>query len=138
MQFRSKREEPCLPWSSRIAHRVLSQLGLRKRPLLSSLARMFLALFVSWQGIAAAVDFPDANLEVAVRAELLVLEIEPGDIIEESDLVGVGFTTLFGDFSSISDLTGLEAALDLTQLFLNDNAITDLTPLAGLTFGLAL
>ena len=93
---------------------------------------------------------PDPNLRIALRVGLGLAE---GEDFSQSQLSALtGFT---GASLAISDLTGLEHAIDLTRLDLNDNDITlvdaledmtdltvltlkgnnivDLTPLDGLT-----
>ncbi len=79
---------------------------------------------------AAIVTFPDPNLEAAIRA---AISKPTGDILD-TDLVGVGFTTLNAFGAGISDLTGLEYCTDLMMLYLDRNySISDLSPLSGLT-----
>ncbi|MFC1736538.1 leucine-rich repeat domain-containing protein [Candidatus Hydrogenedentota bacterium] len=79
------------------------------------------------------VHFPDANLEAAIRAWFEGENIPLGAVIYDGDLVGVGFTELVASGAEISDLTGLEYALDLQVLDLSFNSISNLTPLSGLT-----
>jgi internalin A len=83
------------------------------------------------QAILAAevVVFPDPGLDAAIRQ---AINKPAGDILD-TDLVGVGFTSLYASWGPISDLTGLEHCTDLTRLELRGIHITDLTPLAGLT-----
>ena len=73
------------------------------------------------------VDFADANLETAVREEL---DIAKGEITEKDML---GLTSFGAPSSEIERLDGLEYAANLKRLWLNSNAIMDLSPLAGLT-----
>lgn len=80
-------------------------------------------------GVDDEVLFPDDNLEAAVR---VAINRPTGDI-RDSDLVGVGFTTLDGADAGIADLSGIENCLDLEILILAGNQISDLTPLAALT-----
>jgi len=75
------------------------------------------------------VEFPDPNLEQAVR---LSIDLPTGPILN-TDLVGVGFTSLNASALEIADLTGLEHATDLTQVRLYENDIADISPLAALT-----
>ena len=75
---------------------------------------------------AAAVVFPDPNLEAVIRE---AIDKPTGDI-EESDLVGV--TNLEGPGRGITDLAGLEYCVNLEELSLYDNQIVQLLPLAGL------
>jgi len=78
---------------------------------------------------AKVVDFPDKNLEAAIRK---AINKPTGDILQ-TDLVGTGLTELRADSASITDLTGLEHCVDLKYLFLRGNQIRDLSALAGLT-----
>ncbi|NUN94983.1 MAG: leucine-rich repeat domain-containing protein [Candidatus Omnitrophica bacterium] len=75
------------------------------------------------------VNFPDPNLEQAVRVRITK---PTGDILT-TDLVGVGFTSLA--VGGVSDLTGLEYCTDLTTLSLYDTTggTTDLSPLFSLS-----
>ncbi len=76
---------------------------------------------------ATIVNFPDANLEAAVRAALA----QPlGDITSDGML---SLTTFTASNQSISSLSGLEYATHLTYLDVSQNQISDLTPLAGLS-----
>ena len=84
------------------------------------------------------VDIPDANLRAAVEAALDVGSSAPIASAEMATL-----TRLEASNANISDLTGLEFATNLTTLKLgperianewrNSNAVSDLSPLAGLT-----
>ena len=77
---------------------------------------------------AAAVVFPDPNLEAVIRHAIG----KPTGDIEESDLLGI--TDLYRSSGrGITDLTGLEYCVNLWDLSLNDNQIVQLLPLAGLT-----
>ena len=71
--------------------------------------------------------FPDANLEQAVRDVLGVPERE----LTNADLFRLN--ELHAAENGISDLTGLEYAVNLRVLNLGQNAIGDVAPLAGLT-----
>lgn len=78
---------------------------------------------------ADVVDVPDAVLAGAVNRVLgqpegsLILRSQMESLTELTGLSGLG----------IRDLTGLEAATNLTTLAVYDNEIADLSPLAGLT-----
>ena len=72
------------------------------------------------------VDFPDANLNAAVRTAIG----KPAGTIYNTDLYGL--TTLNAFSSGIADLSGLDQCPALTILSLYNNSITSLTPLAGL------
>jgi parallel beta-helix repeat protein len=73
------------------------------------------------------VEFPDAGLEAAIRTAIA----KPSGPIYSSDLDTL--TTLIKQSSGISDLTGLEFCTSLVELDLRANAISDLTPVSGLT-----
>ena len=86
----------------------------------------------------AAVDIPDQNLRAAVENDLGKAEDDP---IAASEMATL--TELMAPNANISDLTGLGFATNLTRLDLsyeqvdgewkNSNAVSDLSPLAGLT-----
>ena len=71
---------------------------------------------------------PDANLRTAVRAEL---GIAPNLRITIDAVRHL--TTLNASRLGITDPTGLEYATNLTHLYLRDNLISDIAPLAHLT-----
>jgi len=75
------------------------------------------------------VVFADPDLETEVRNTTGILTCP----ILDTDLVGVGFTSLNASSSTISDLGGIEYCTDLTQLSLSDNQIVDISPLEYLT-----
>jgi hypothetical protein len=75
-----------------------------------------------------AVEFPDENLRWAV---VDWLEIDFEDPITQADMADL--FDLDGESYGIVDLTGLEYATGLNQLFLSDNEIEDISPLSGLT-----
>ena len=87
---------------------------------------------------ARTVDIPDPNLRAVIETDL---GKAPGTTITVADMENL--TILFAPNANISDLTGLEAATNLTLLdlgaeyvaedFINSNSISDLSPLAGLT-----
>lgn len=70
------------------------------------------------------VSIPDANLAAAVR-EII------GDSITTHSLLDL--TGLTAEERGIENLTGLEHARNLRRLRLQKNAISDISPLAGLT-----
>jgi Leucine-rich repeat (LRR) protein len=74
-----------------------------------------------------AVTFADPNLEAAVREAIAI----PEGPIYPSGLDRL--TSLNATAESISDLTGLEHAISLTDLDLRWNEISDISPLANLT-----
>lgn len=67
--------------------------------------------------------FPDANLETAVRENINkpIGSIYPCDV-----------TSLFAELYNISNLTGLEHCINLREVHLQHNPITDISPLANL------
>ena len=85
-----------------------------------------------------AVDIPDSNLRTAIETTLGLALSNPIALSEMAAL-----TRLEAPNANISDLTGLEFATNLTELSLgpervgnewrNSNAVSDLSPLAGLT-----
>ena len=90
------------------------------------------------EDIAQTVDIPDPNLRAAIadaRSKPQGVSITMADMLT--------LTELLAPNANISDLTGLEAATNLTRLYLGDeiveeqlinsNSISDLSPLAGLT-----
>lgn len=81
-----------------------------------------------WPLLAAAqtVNIPDVNLEAAIRQEL---DKSTGDITR-ADMEAL--TKLEAPNVSIADLTGLEHAINLERLVLNDNEIRDVDPVSGL------
>ena len=78
---------------------------------------------------AVEVVFGDPVVEAKVR----VIIDKPDGPIDDSELVGVGFTELTIEQFGVRSLAGLEFATDLEVLSLPDNLIADLTPIAGLT-----
>ena len=71
------------------------------------------------------VDIPDPNLRVLLEETLETQTIRP-DVIAT-------LTTLKASDRNISDLTGLEFAVNLEELWISDNPVFDLSPLAGCT-----
>lgn len=74
-----------------------------------------------------AVNFPDANLETAIREAIN----NPEGLLYPYDLKYL--TELEASERDISNLAGLEYCVNLQELHLNDNNISDLSPLSGLT-----
>ncbi len=72
-----------------------------------------------------AVVFTDANLEVAVEDQLGVADPTPLDMLALKDLNA--------NNRGISDLTGLEFALNIEELYVGNNSISDISPLSGLS-----
>ena len=77
---------------------------------------------------AQTVTIPDSNLRAAIAVELGKAS---GDPITVSDMAAL--TRLESRGSNISNLTGLERAINLTRLRLRENSISDLSSLTGLT-----
>ena len=73
------------------------------------------------------VEIPDPNLERTIREELGLPSETPITQLVMSQLIG-----LEAGHKQIADLTGLEYAIHLKELFLIVNQIRDITPLAGL------
>jgi len=71
------------------------------------------------------VFFADQSLKAAVEDALGIADPTVGDMLT--------LTQLTAEQANISDLTGLEAAINLSQLVLDKNRIRDLAPLSGLT-----
>ncbi len=74
------------------------------------------------------VSIPDANLAAVVRE---ALDLTPGDAISQLDMLKLRRLEATG--RQITDLTGLEYAVNLKELLLGDNQISDITPLAKST-----
>ena len=72
------------------------------------------------------VDIPDSNLRTAIEK---ALGKASGVTITTEDMANL--TVLRALFANITDLTGLEHATNLTELYLSDNSISDISPLAG-------
>ena len=71
---------------------------------------------------------PDINLRTAVEA---ALGKPPGALITAADMAKL--TRLVADDVGISNLTGLEASINLERIEFRRNRISDLSPLRGLT-----
>src|SRR6266404_7307409 len=85
-------------------------------------------LLVSWTALGQTVVlFPDTRLEAAVR---LGLSKPVGDITR-ADLQALSY--LYVEREGITNLSGLEWAVNLTSVGLDGNPIRDFAPLAGLT-----
>ncbi len=77
--------------------------------------------------VAQTVDIPDDNLREAIN-EALGKALDARITVEEMETL----TRLDAHNRGISDLTGLETAINLDSLELNHNLISDISPLAGL------
>ena len=82
-----------------------------------------------WQRTnAQVVEIPDPNLERAIRERLEL----PTDVpITQQEMLRLTWLTAEG--AAVETLVGLEYATNLKSLYLRDNPIKDLTPLAKLT-----
>ena len=74
------------------------------------------------------VSIPDANLRAAIED---ALDKSSGETITRGDMANL--TRLVAQNANISDLTGLEFAINLTSLSLSSNSISDVSPLSDLT-----
>ena len=71
----------------------------------------------------------DVNLLAALRQHL---GKGPGEPVSASDMAGLGDSLGF-DNKEIADLRGMEYAVNLQNLFIGYNNVTDISPLSGLT-----
>ena len=78
--------------------------------------------------IVQTVDIPDPNLRAAIEN---ARGKTSGDTITTVDMAKL--TALEAKNANITNLTGLEAATNLTELWLSYNSISNISPLAGLT-----
>ena len=87
------------------------------------------ALCGFWQiANAQIVEIPDPNLERAIRQELgLSSEV----LVTQQELLRLDKLTVRD--AEIEDLTGLEYATRVREIFLQSNQVRDITPLRGLT-----
>ena len=84
---------------------------------------------VTFNAVAeAAVDLPDPNLRAAIETTLSKAK---GDSITPSEIATL--TRLEASEAGISNLTGLEYATNLTYLDFWKSAVSDISPVAGLT-----
>ena len=74
------------------------------------------------------VAIPDANLRAAIET---ALDKDSGATITEADMEAL--TDLKAENANISDLSGLEHAINLKELELSHNKVSDLAPLSGLS-----
>ena len=78
--------------------------------------------------LSPAVSIPDANLRAVVRTALGLTE---DDTLTQQKMHGL--TRLSAPTHGITNLTGLEHAIRLTELDMPENQIADITPLRNLT-----
>ncbi len=74
---------------------------------------------------ADPVQFADPHLKAAVEEELWISDPTPEDML--------GLTSLLADRKGITNLSGLEYATNLEELWIRWNRISDLSPLSSLT-----
>lgn len=86
-------------------------------------------LLITTTAHAQVVEIPDPNLEGAIRE---ALELPDGTPITQQEMLKLEHLDAGGN-RGITDLTGLEHAINLTELGLYHNPITDIGPLAHLT-----
>src|SRR5689334_5936314 len=100
-------------------------------PTVKSLALTLLAAIVlnALATPAAAVVFPDKNLEAALRA-LVFEKKDKTDELTDDDLRKIFI--LDGKGKGIANLAGLEKCESLLEIKLAKNEIVDLTPIKGL------
>jgi len=98
------------------------------------LVSMAVFLVLSLNVFATDVTFNDPNLLTAVQTQYEAQVGSPlSDPPQDTELSNPAFQTLEASYLGITDLTGLEACTSLTSLNLIGNAITDLSPISGLT-----
>ena len=85
---------------------------------------------IGFPGIVSAqvVDIPDPGLRTAIAE---ALNKAPGETITRAEMETL--TKLLARSKDITDLRGIEFAINLTELYLSDNTISDISPLSSLT-----
>ena len=101
---------------------------MRKQPFRCAILFLLICFSISLTATAQTVDIPDANLRAVIEE---ALDKASGAPITTADMEALG--SLTAKESNISDLTGLEHAINLTWLDLGRNSISDITSLSGLT-----
>ena len=99
-----------------------------KQPFRCTLLFLLICFSISVTATAQTVNIPDPNLRAAIENQL---GKPSGATITTADMASL--TRLSAHRSNISDLTGLETALNLTSLTLDHNSISDISPVEGLT-----
>jgi hypothetical protein len=84
---------------------------------------LFFLLGSAWA--ADPVHFADPHLKAVVEEALWISDPTPEDML--------GLTSLLADRKEITNLSGLEYATNLEELWIRWNRISDLSPLSGLT-----
>ena len=92
------------------------------------LLSILLCLTIPGAVSAQVVDIPDANLRAAIAE---ALNKAPGDAITRAEMETL--VELWATYRDITDLRGIEFAINLTHLYLYNNNISDVSPLASLT-----
>ena len=98
-----------------------------KQPFRCTLSFFLICFSISVTATAQTVNIPDPNLRAAIEK---TLGRASGTAITTSDMAAL--TRLSAIESNISDLTGIEHAINLTELSLYRNNISNISPLAGL------
>jgi len=75
------------------------------------------------------VRFPDANLKAAVEQELWISDPTPADMLGLTQLIQ---PNMYTRDNAVTNLTGLEYAVNLRELNLRYHSIGDISPLSGL------
>ena len=83
------------------------------------------SLSICGSALAQPVVIPDSSLKAVVESALGISDPNAAEMLQ--------LTTVSGYNQGISDLTGLETATNLTNLYLAANQISDLSPLSELT-----
>lgn len=101
---------------------------MNRKVIASILAIVLLGSGLQGIGYSQVVDIPDHNLRASLER---ILRKERGAPITKAEMATL--TKIRAPIASISDLTGLEFAINLTSLELSENSISDISVLAGLT-----
>ena len=89
---------------------------------------LLMCLIVPPSVAAQLVDIPDPNLRAAIET---ALGKNADSSITATEMATLWHLGILAASASISDLTGLEYATNLTSLRLRDNSISDISPLAA-------
>ena len=89
---------------------------------------LLLCLMIPGVVTAQDVEIPDAGLRAAIAE---ALDKAPGDAITRADMETLD--SLWAKYRDITDLRGIEFAINLTELTLGGNNISDISPIATLT-----
>ena len=114
---------------SETAGTVVWSVWLNVTDLHGNLTRQSFSIDITSLAPSDVVSIPDANLATAIRREL---DLSTGETITQLDMLSLT-RRLEGNQAQITDLTGLEHAVNLKDLSLFYNRISDLSPLEGLT-----